>query len=384
MLALFCITLQPLLAQYTFTAGGNSLEVSGTISVYYNYRLLKPGVLDHDKDRFALRDAILQFEGRKADNLEYELQVDIADLVSANAGASDPENPGLMDAWVKYKGFRLFDIMAGYGKVPYSRASLTPNKASPYWSRAEVTRGAFFSRRDVGITLERNFLRERIRLYGGVYTGLGELTLRGSNDASGKPEAIGRAEFAWPVKSRYQEVDFRHIPFPAFAVGINGRYTDRTLPPGKTFPGLALSEYGIKVIDGEKYTWGADAMLAWKGFTLIGETHIITGVPADPGSALFQGLPDSLTQGYFRAGGYYVQASYCFRKSRCVLSARWEEYNLNDLVAGTNRRLAAAFNCPLGGSNSIIRLNYLHVMEEEPLDLTDWTDQFRLGWQISF
>ncbi len=372
------------LAQYTMTSGDHSLEISGVFATYYNHRILKPGVTDHDKDRFGLRDASIQLEGRHGRKLEYELQMDFADLASSNAGAFDPENPGLMDAWVRYKGLSWFDITFGYGKVPFSRASLTPNKFSPYWQRAEISRGGFFARRDVGLTLQRDFLRERLVVMAGAYTGLGETSLKGDNDASGRPEVVARAEMSWPAKGRYREMDFRHTPTPILSVGANGRYTHRELPDGKAFPAGALGEYGIKMVEGEKLGVGVDGMLWWKGFTLSAEGHLNQLTPSDPFNSNLQSLPDSLTGGYFRTGGYYAQASYCFRKPALVLSARWEEYNLNDLVHGVTQKLHGAIAYRLTNSGSSLKLHYVHVLSEESLDPLDWTDQVRIGCQFSF
>src|SRR5690606_33953436 len=139
---------------------------------------------NHNKDRFNLRDAQLKIEGRVKDEWAYELQVDFADIASSNSGEVDPENPGLMDAYIQYKGLDWFDVKVGYSKVPYSRSSNTPFGFSTYWQRAEMVRGSLFNNRDIGLTLSKSFWKQRIHIDAGVYTGLGELALNGDNEAS--------------------------------------------------------------------------------------------------------------------------------------------------------------------------------------------------------
>ena len=69
--AFLCGTLT---AQVSLTNGVNSLEISGAVSTYYNYRILDSVSTEKDKNRFNLRDAQIQLEGRKGKNWEYELR----------------------------------------------------------------------------------------------------------------------------------------------------------------------------------------------------------------------------------------------------------------------------------------------------------------------
>ena len=71
-------------AQVTIGNGENSLEISGVLSTYYNYRILENGVNEKDKNRFNLRDAQIQLEGREGKNWEYKLQIDFADITQSH------------------------------------------------------------------------------------------------------------------------------------------------------------------------------------------------------------------------------------------------------------------------------------------------------------
>jgi len=375
-----CLT-QQTFGQLTITNGKHTLELTGAVSTYYNYRSLKENEENNRKNRFKLRDAQIQLEGRVANTWEYELQIDFADLASTER---DPENPGIMDAFVTYKGIKWLDITFGFSKTPYARSSQVPFIFSPYWQRAEFLRGDIFSRRDVGITLSKYFWKQRIGLFAGAYTGLGEISLAGDNDPSGKLEYIGRAEFAYPSRYRYRDIDTRLTPIPMFVIGANGRYTNKTLQPGQFFPSFSTGEYDIKVIDGQRDVVGLDASFQFQGFSAQFEIHRMTMRPQNANSALYQGYLATDVQEYVRMGGYYAQANYFIKKLHLILSSRYEQFNLSDLAEGQSKRLNFALAYQLDGFNSMIKCQFFHIMEEESIDPLRWKEQFRIGWQYLF
>lgn len=373
------------IAQLSFSNGHHMIEISGSTSSYYNYRVLKETSNNFNKNRFKLRDAQLQIEGRVGDTWAYEIQVDFADVAANNLNEEiDPENPGLMDAYVVYKGLEWFDIKLGYGKVPYSRSSLVPFGFTTYWQRAELVRGSVFNRRDVGITLSKSFWKQRASIQAGVYTGLGEISLNGDNDASGNPEFIARGEFAYPTRFRHRDIDDRHTPIPTFAIGINGRYANKSLPEGRDFPTGAIGEYGLKVIDGVKYGYGFDFAFQYMGFSGQFEMHQIKGEPQRMSDPLFLGLPLDLTNGYFLAGGYVAQLNYFFKDINTIVSARYETLDLNDLAPGNSKRFSPAIAYQLKGFDAMIKFQYFNILKEESIDPFRWTEQFRIGMQFRF
>ena len=373
-----------LCAQVTLVNGNHILEISGSLSTYYNYRWLKAGELDHSKNRFALRDAQFQLEGRIGNKWEYVFQADLADFISNSTGQPDAENPGLMEANLVYKGFKGADIKIGYGKVPYSFQSLVSFTQSPYWQRAEIARGDFFSRRDVGITLSKSYFKSKLNLDAGIYTGLGEKSLIGENDASGALEYIGRAMFCYPARYRNRIVDFNHSVIPMFAIAINGRYTNRNLPLGATFPAGSTGAYGIKIIDGEKFVYGADATFQFKGFSMQAEAHQIKGMPNDTLSALLMGTPKSFNKGYFLAGAFVAQVNYYFKPVRTVFSFRFENLNLNDLKAGYTERYSAACAYKFKKSDAMLKMQYYFFGKVETQADIKYKQQIRIGYQINF
>ena len=372
-------------AQLTISNGKHILEISGSFSYYYNDRQLKFGKEDRSKNRFKLRDAQLDIEGRVGSDYEYNIKVDFADMAANNQGALvDPENPGLMEATVKYKGFDFLDVEMGYGKVYYSRSSLNPFNFSPYWQRAELVRGSIFSRRDVGVTLMKNFWKQRANIYVGAYTGLGELSLTGDNDPSGQLEYIGRFDISYPSRYRYREIDDRITPIPMFSVGVNGRFMNKKLPAGEAFPDNATSEYGIKVIDGKRYVYGLDASFQYMGFSGQFEIHQIKSEPQNENDSLFQNLTPQQTKGYILSGGYIAQANYFIKNIKTIVSARYEELDLNDLVKGKSERFSTAIAYQMNGYNAMIKFQYFNILKEENIDLLKWEEQFRIGMQFQF
>ena len=371
-------------AQLTLGNGEHVMEFSGGISTYYNQRMLKPESDNKNKDRFRLRDAQLQIEGRYKNVLEYELQVDFVDLASFSTGEIDPENPGLMDAYVIYKGLGFVDVQMGYGKHYYSRSSLVPFIYSPYWQRAQLVRGNMFSRRDVGVTLMRDFWRQRINAYAGVYTGLGEISLRGDNDATGQPEFVGRVDVAFPSRYRYRDIDDRITPIPMFQVGVNGRYMNKPLPEGRSFPAFSTGEFGLKLVNGERYAYGFDAAMQYMGFSAQFEIHQLLMRPQLENDALFQGYTLEQTDGYVLAGGFVSQLNYFHKKWKTIYSVRYEELDLSDLFPGRSQRLSVALAYQIKGFDSMIKFQYFNILEEESIDPIRWTEQFRIGWQYNF
>ena len=372
-------------SQLTLSNGNHTLEITGGISSYYNERNLKSNEFDKSKNRFKLRDAQLQLEGRIGKIYEYELQIDFADIAANNANTiPDPENPGLMDAYIKYKGLGFVDIQLGYGKLFYSRSSMVPFVYSAYWQRADLVRGDIFSQRDVGITIMKNFWNQRINVYAGIYTGLGEISLNGDNDASGQLEYSGRVDFSYPSRFRYRDIDDKISPVPMFAIGINGRYANKSLPDGEDFPAFSEGEFGLKVVNGKKYVYGFDAAFQYMGFSAQFEMHQIKGEPKLDNDLLFNNLPKTQTKGYFLSGGYVAQVNYFAKSIQTVISARYEELDLNDLVKGNSRRFSPAIGYQLDGFDAMIKFQYFNIIKEESIDPFKWNEQFRIGFQLNF
>lgn len=370
-------------AQVTLSNGKHVLELSGTLSGFYNYRWMKPGEKELEKNRFNLRDAGITLEGRK-EKIGYQFQMDFADLSQNLAGEVDYENPGLMDAFISYDLPASLRVTAGYTKVPYSFASLTPFYRSPFWQRAEVVRGNLFSRRDLGVFISGSTRKALISFDVGVFNGTGENALRGDNDKSGGIEFIGRTQFCWPARYRFEMIDMKLSPIPRFMIGLNGRYTHRPLPDGESFPPGSGGEFGLRMVDGTKAGAALDFAFSFKGLSLLAEIHQARLTLFDTSNALLAGTPFSHSEGFVRSGGYFAQATYYFKPIRSAFSARYEEWNINDLNPGISKRLAFAYMYCLDGLSSALKIQVTRITGEESVDPLDYYTQLRIGWQYLF
>lgn len=373
---IFCLIFgSQVFGQLTLTNGNNVLEFGGAITTYYNHRIYKPGQTDFKKNRFKLRDAQIKLEGRIANDYEYEVQFDFANL----GGALDPENPPLMDAYIIYKGLSFADFKVGFQKLPYSRSSLVPFFYSPFFQRSEFVRGEVFSRRDVGLTVMKDFYNGKVNAMFGAYTGMGEFTLAGNNDLSGNLEYIGRVDFSYPSKYKYRELDVNVTAIPVFQIGLNARFAEKGTTLGK--------DYQLTTIDGSRTLYGADLSIKYMGFSAQLEAHQMVVNPKD--TLRFFGESND---GSFLAGGMHAQINYFSKKLNSSLSARYENFNLNNHYQGVNERLSFAYTYQIDGWNSAIKMQYTHILNEEQnaffpegvVGDLNWDAQFRIGWQLQF
>jgi len=389
------------LAQINLTNGEHSLELSGSVSSFYNQRFYynqnpdnrinnDPKLpIDKSKNRFGLRDMQIQLEGRVGHDFEYELQVDFADMLNQSDVG---ENPGILDANFTWKGLKALNLTFGYQKILYSRNSLVPFTFSPYWQRAEVTRGEVFSRRDVGLTLSRSLWDQRINVYAGMYTGQGEQILSfngGNNDPSGEFEYVGRVDFAYPTRFRYRDYDVNHSPVLMFQIGAAARTVTRMY--SSFLPG---DDYYLRVIAGRKDCYTADASFMWKGFSAQVEWHVLNIEPTndlDPSGTRYRESRGTFATKigtnptkFFRAGGILATLSYSSKPIHSIFSIRYDQLNPNDLIMkNTEESLTFAYAYQIRGFNSMIKAQYSYrLIDRKNALIQRFDDQLRIGWQM--
>lgn len=357
-------------AQFTLQKNENKIDFSGQITTFYNYNHLLPGLDDHKKDALNLRDAQFTVEGKYKKKYEFKLQLDFANLMT---NRNDPETPGFMDAYMLYKGFRFLDVKLGYQKLPFSRGSLVSFAYSPFFHRAEIARGNFFSQRDIGLTLNKKMIGDRLRLFAGIYSGMGEQCLYTPNDKSGKLEYLGRIEFTNDPKLKYREIDMAHAEKFIFSLGLGARYAEKAQYTG--------NDYMIKTINGKKQTVGFDAFAIYKGLSVTFETDQIKMTPNTP-----ERLMNTNTT-YFMAGGWFTQANYYFIKLNSSLSYRYEVSNMNDIIQGITKMYSLGYNYYLKKYDSVIKINYTRLLSQEVVpnvDPQNYNWQMQIGWQFIF
>jgi len=368
------ITSVSVFAQHTFTHGNHSLEIGGWVGVSYT-RVVSSDP-DKHKNLFALEDARLELDGYVKSHFRYKLLVNFADLSYLFNGIAALDHTPLLDAHITYTS-RFINIRAGYMKLPYSQASAESSIDMPFLQRAEMARGDVFSRRDAGLMVFKDFWHQRINLYAGVYTGLGEQTLLGRNDINGKLEYVGRVEFSYPGNYRDNEVDKMDLQKPTFRVGGNARYAEKSAFLNGN------DDYNIKTIDGKKITYGTDVAFMWHGFSAQFEFNRAHMIPR-ANTPLANELKLYNTS-FKRAGGYLVQMNYYIKWISSAVALRYDEYNPNDLTVGdTRRNLSVAYNFFYPKYNLAFKFQYWYRFKQQKND-TKWDDdRFRFAAQYAF
>jgi len=387
-LAIIACSIHQAVAQTSFSNGVNSIEFSGLLSGIYKQRFLDASnpnnhignvisnPLNQKKNVFSLSTARFNIQGTKGTQWTYRMQLDLAQIGYTSGSG---EFPALLDAWMAYKPIPSLKVTLGYQKVPYSANCNASLETQPYWQRAEITRGGIFSRRDMGITIKKSFVGERINVYGGVYSGLGEYimttTSGGDNDQNGKLEYMGRIDFS-TAKLNYNDIyDVHNTQQPLLNIGLNARYVERS----KSYNGLV--DYDLKIVNGKKRTLGADLAFAYKGFSAQAEIHQLRVQPNGSDTSRLQGANTD----HFNAGGMLVEVNYYNRKLKSGVYVRYDNFIPNDLIKDNQEQtLSFGYNYFLKGTKSMFKLQYLDRLDKKNTLLLRTNDEIRVGWQVAF
>lgn len=383
LLAAFILISTAVQAQHTFTHGNNSFEISGYLISYYQYRPTfagDPNANDHHKNTFALDDARLVMKGYVKGGFKYELEANFADLVTiAINGIKDIKSAPLTEANISYS-CPYINIKAGYFKLPTSASSLVDKIPSPFTHRATIANGDYFSRRDVGLLLNKDFWHQRVNIYAGIVSGMGEQILLGDGDPNGKPEYLARLELS-SAYYRDEELDTRDLALPLARVAGNVRYNQKTTFTGNGDATFALDN--AKTIDGTKITYGVDAGFMWHGFSAQFEMDHARMSPRN-GTPLFNQLALYNTT-YFRHGGYLVQVNYYSKLLRSAVGLRYDEFNASDLVGGAQQRtLGIVYNFIWAPYNLTLKVHYDYRFKQPNLNQKWAEDQLRIAVQYTF
>jgi len=374
---------------YTINSNGNTLQVGGRISFYYENRFLNPGQTNMKHNGFDVKDADLDLLGKTANNFSYEFHYSLVDIITAAAtqNTNNPANPGFKAAYIQYEGFKIH-VKIGYDKLPFSQSNLEHEHETPFWGHPNLTGGDLFSRRDIGLTLSTTLWQNRINLYGGAYSGMGENFFEYGNDESGTFEYVGRAEFSYPSKMGYNEIDEENSPVFHFRVAANIRYEDKTQPGGATVASLypdALGAYSTRIITGKRTVYGGDAIAKYKGLSATFETDMLSMQPTSTSDALYAGTPASFNKGKVNAGGFTTDLNYDWEKAHSVFSIGYENFNANDLIPGNQAWLTFAYAYKISGFNSCAKIEYYNPTQTDnnsnPLK---YNGQIRVGYQVVF
>ena len=376
-------------SSFTISSDKNTLQLGGRMSFYYENRFLKSGITNLSHNGFAVKDADLDMIGKTASKFTYEFHYSLVDVITAAAtqNTAAPASPGFKAAYIQYNGFKI-KIKLGYDKVPFSQSSLMHEHETPNWSHPGLTGGDFFSRRDIGITLNSRLCKNMVNLYAGAYSGMGENFFEYGNDQSGTFEYIARAEFSYPGKVNYNEIDEENSPVLQFRVAGNVRYKNKTQPAGITvaanYPDAA-GTYGTSFINGKTTIYGGDAIVKYRGLSATFESDILNLQPTDPKDALFSATATTFNKGKIKAGGCIADLNYDMEKIRSTVSVGYQNLNANDLVVGTQEWVTLAYAYKLSSFNSCAKIEYyIPTKEDVNSNPLKYTGQLKIGYQVVF
>jgi len=349
-----------------------------------------------DSAQFNLRRARLLFTGHLINpDLKYFLQLGMESAENAHT----PGSTNLLDFYFTSTHVPLFNVQAGQYKVYFNRAQIN-NTASMQFAERAILQDAFtangLNRRDIGLTVMNDDEVYPVNYYFGIFNGGGPLfTDYGSFESEeptqgcpggatgGNPfptpggcpanqrninasfrgnwinQLMYTARLQWNVTGRpgYGEGDLAYSETPQIAVAGNFAYNPAiNTSSNNTFIGIDLAnlhwrrqlatfgnarQLGWGLVD--YTTWGLDAVLKYRGFSLQGEYYfkninrhnkglpcIQTSSVGGPCTANAPGLLGNAT-------GWYAQTGYYLIPRKLEVAARYgywdpDTHSASDLI----------------------------------------------------
>src|SRR5205823_6351097 len=110
---------------------------------------------------------------------------------------SAPKDNPITECHITYKiPCAGIDVKVGYMKVPFALNSLSDKLNLAFLQRTKFDNSDYDPRRDAGIQLYKDFWHKRIKIWGGIFSGMGENIIYGIQDPQGRFEYAGRVELS--------------------------------------------------------------------------------------------------------------------------------------------------------------------------------------------
>lgn len=296
---------------FTFTSPDEKFQLSlgARLQSRYTFTDNETG---QDSSEFRVRRMKLFTSGHAyTKDLTYKLQVNFADSSKL-----------LEDAWMNYKFMDEAQLLFGQEKVQFARQEITSSGAQQFVDRANAT-DTFKVGRDTGLTLHGKLAKGLVNYNLGVYGGVGQNTLRSTNDNA----LAARVAFNPLGDMPYSEADLEHSAKPLVSIGAN-YFTDTLKRSGTAFEsnnltfagsngwlGKGASTFGAsEKVDIDNF--GIDAAFKWMGFSAQGEYFAGRADGQDSGNKL-------------RAHGAYAQAGYFIIPKHLEVATRYSYVDPN-------------------------------------------------------
>ncbi|MEW6544829.1 MAG: porin [Nitrospirota bacterium] len=371
---------------------GDAKNFPELLGVFGDYRANRS---TNNYSQFNLRRARLLFTGHIFNpDFKYFMQLGFETAENAQT----PGSANLLDFYVTSTHFPLFNVQAGQYKVYFNRSQIN-NTASMQFSERALVMDAFtangLNRRDIGLTIMNDDELYPVNYYLGMFNGGGPLftdygSFESEEPTQGCPggqtgsnpfptpscptnqrnlnanfrgnwinQFMYSARLMWNVTGRpgYGEGDLAYSETPQLAVAGNFAYNPGiNTSSDNAFIGIDLAnlnwrrqlatfgngrQLGWGVVD--YTTWGLDAVLKYRGFSLQGEYYFKNinrhnkGLPCVQTSSV-GGPCTGYAPGLLgNATGWYVQSGYYLIPRHLEVAARYaywdpDTHSASDLI----------------------------------------------------
>ena len=347
-------------SQVTFARGDNVLELSGVLNSYFSMLKAPDGGTSYT---FRLRDARLMLRGEHMPKFKYQFMIDFAEVNSESR-----LDYFIVDAYVNIDLPSGTDAYVGFQRLPISRNSNVSTFVSVFSRRPPISDGALYYRRGMGAMIHKKFVYNRLNLYAGAYSNSG--ALRNFEDETLRLAYVGRVDFAFPGRSRFEEVDIRHSPIPVFGIGLNFLNTRHKSE-------LREEMFPLQ-IQGRKNVGAIDLGIMYQGFSFQFEiTQAWLKRDDDADAELARD---------FMSNGLHASINYYFKSFKSLFAFRFELFNPDDSIFSDEFTvLTFGYNFLVDQSHDIvIRADYRFFIGGDLTETTYNDEELNIGLQFRF
>jgi hypothetical protein len=295
-------------------------------------------------------------------DLDGSLGQDFAYQISA---AADNGRPELFTAFVEYTPLRFLSLRAGQMRVPFSRASVTPEELLIFPERALAAQ-EFAYLRDLGVSARAHSPENRLEFIAAAFNGAGPNRTNDNLD----PMLLFRLAGA-PIGRAWQPAEGDPQKSPHLGLMLGGTMTMDYVPAptaygylsGSAVPPRPITNRDLgkdgRIDDVRVLQLAADLALRFRGLAFECELYQRKEnwkqIPNQPGVALL------VVQNSFRA--WFGQLSYFILPNRLQVAARASVTRVSPLTLGGRTRPESTCAFP-DASTAPCRLPYADVRSE--------------------
>jgi phosphate-selective porin OprO/OprP len=330
--AALLITTDPVAAQSVGAAepggGEPTIEFGGLLQVQWETGDRGDARFANDNDRFYLRRARLNAQGRFLEEFDFRLELDLAGTLANTSGL----RAQVTDGFVNWNRSPQAIVRFGQFKTPFGHEQLFSDPRLVFLERSLVNDRLTVGRQ-LGVQVGGELADRRVTYAVGAFNGNGANNNFNDND---KSMIAGRfAAVPWRVR---EGDDVR----ASWSIGVNAYSSDDELgaqPAEFGFDATPSTAERDNLFTGQRRGAGIDSQWSAGPFEVAAEFLRVRWEPAAQGSGAA-----------FESAGGYLQAAWSFHEQRFQVVAKIEQFDPRDDRDGDRTRTATAgFNWYLKG-----------------------------------